>query len=169
MAIPTAMKEKYNAIMPLIAEFCDARLNDEYKALCLKLLEKLCRKRPSPLLGGKVNSWAAGIVYAIAANNFIFDKANPHSMTAPELAGAFSLAPSTVGNKAAELRKMFDIYYSNGQWLLREYLKVNTAVWTLEMNGFLIDIRQAPFRIQKLAFEKGLIPYIPDESDDDGL
>lgn len=109
MAIPNAMQEKYGGIASLIAEFCDDRLNDEYKGLCLRLLEKLCRKRPSPLLKGREETWAAGIVYAVAANNFIFDKANPYSMTAQDIADGFNLSAATAGNKASQLRRMFDI------------------------------------------------------------
>jgi hypothetical protein len=34
-------------------------------------------------------------------------------------------------------------------------------VWTLEVNGFLVDVRRAPREVQEIAFKKGLIPYIP--------
>ena len=165
MAIPKAMQEKYDEIALLIAEFCDDRLNDEYKALCLHLLEKLCRKRPSPLLGGREATWAAGIVYAIATNNFIFDKANPYCMTAQDIADGFNLSASTAGNKASELRRMFDISYMNSEWVLQVYLQDNPAVWMLKVDGFIVDIRHMPLHIQKLAFEKGLIPYVPGECD----
>jgi hypothetical protein len=37
----------------------------------------------------------------------------------------------------------------------------NPMVWMLEVNGFLMDIRHAPREAQEIAFEKGLIPYIP--------
>ena len=37
----------------------------------------------------------------------------------------------------------------------------NPLVWMLSVNGFLMDIRQAPRDAQVVAFEKGLIPYIP--------
>jgi len=154
MAIPKAMQERYDEIAPLISEFCDDRLNDEYKALCLHLLEKLCRKRPSPLLGGREETWAAGIVYAIDANNFIFDKANPYCMTAQDIADGFNLSASTAGNKASELRRMFDISYLNTEWLLQEHLQDNPAVWMLKVDGFIVDIRNMPLHIQKLAFEK---------------
>ena len=48
--------------------------DDDFKPLCLKALAKLCRKRPSPLVSGKARTWAAGIVYAIGQQNFIFDR-----------------------------------------------------------------------------------------------
>lgn len=34
-------------------------------------------------------------------------------------------------------------------------------MWTLQVNGLYIDIRDAPVDLQRLAFEKGLIPYVP--------
>nr|CRH05920.1 protein of unknown function [Candidatus Magnetococcus massalia] len=33
----------------------------------------------------------------------------------------------------------------------------------LEVDGLMMDVRNAPREIQGLAFEKGLIPYIPDD------
>lgn len=164
MAIPRAMQEKYDEIAPLIAEFCEDHLNDDYKSLCLHLLEKLCRKRPSPLLKGRESTWAAGIVYAIAANNFIFDKENPCCMTAQEIADEFNLSAATTGNKASELRRMFDISYLNTEWVLKEHLQHNPAVWLLKVDGFIVDIRDMPLHIQQLAFEKGLIPFVPGET-----
>jgi hypothetical protein len=41
----------------------------------------------------------------------------------------------------------------------------NPVVWMLEINGLMIDIRQAPPELQRLAYEKGLIPFIPAERD----
>ena len=164
LAVPKAMQEKHDAIAPLISEFCTEFLSDEYLALCFRLLEKLCRKRPSPLLAGRDNTWAAGVVYAIAANNFIFDKANPHHMTADQIADEFDLAASTVGNKAAEIRRMFHIHYANAQWLLPSSLNDNLAVWMLSVNGFMVDIRDMPLEVQRLAFQKGFIPYVPGDA-----
>jgi hypothetical protein len=33
----------------------------------------------------------------------------------------------------------------------------------LQVNGFMIDIRNAPLELQRLASEKGLIPFVPAE------
>ena len=73
MAVPKLLIPKFEEIAPLIISFCDEKLSEDYKFICLQLLEKLCRKRPSPLLYGKAKTWGAGIVYAIGSNNFIFD------------------------------------------------------------------------------------------------
>jgi len=36
-------------------------------------------------------------------------------------------------------------------------------IWTVEVNGFPMDVRYAPREVQEIAFKKGLIPYLPDE------
>ena len=112
MTIPKELLDKYNDIAPIIVKFCDEKLSEDYKDLCLKLLVKLCRKRPSPLLGGKPHTWAAGIVYAIGQNNFITDKTQKIHMGTRELAAGFGVSASTAAGKAAEIRKMFKICVS---------------------------------------------------------
>ena len=37
----------------------------------------------------------------------------------------------------------------------------NPLVWMAEVNGFLVDLRHAPREVQEIAYEQGLIPYIP--------
>ncbi|MCR4718031.1 MAG: DUF6398 domain-containing protein [Firmicutes bacterium] len=120
MKIPSQMQEIYDDIGGMIVQYCEKYLSEEYKTLCLRLLEKLCRKRPSPLLSGKKNTWAAGIVYAIAANNFIFDKSMPIHRTADELSRPFGIAPSTAGNKASEIRNLVRMSPWDTEWMLTE-------------------------------------------------
>ena len=163
MAVPKNMQLKYDEIAEMIVAFCDEKLDDSYKKICLRLLEKLCRKRPSPLLGGRARTWAAGIVYAIGTNNFIFDKSQEIHMTSDEIASGFGIAASTAGNKAAEIRKMFKIDYFNAEWLLPKLIEKNPAIWMIEVNGYLVDIRNMPLEVQRMAFEKGIIPYVPGE------
>ena len=37
----------------------------------------------------------------------------------------------------------------------------NPLVWMAEVNGYLVDLLQMPREVQEIAFEKGMIPYIP--------
>lgn len=121
MAVPLALRDKYDAVAPLISAFCDDHLNNEYKALCLRLLEKLCRKRPSPLLSGREETWAAGIVYAIAANNFIFSKDNPFRLSARELAAPFGLSANAASTMASKIRRLLRLSSEDNTWLLPQY------------------------------------------------
>jgi hypothetical protein len=46
---------------------------------------------------------------------------------------------------------------------LPSQLAENPMVWMLRVNGLMVNIRHAPIELQRLVFEKGLIPYIPAE------
>ena len=35
--------------------------------------------------------------------------------------------------------------------------------WMISVNGYIINVRQAPKAIQEEAFQKGFIPYLPGE------
>ena len=48
-------------------------------------------------------------------------------------------------------------------WTLPSRLADNPLVWMVEINGLMIDIRRSPPELQRLAYEKGLIPFIPAE------
>jgi len=159
--VPKAMSARYMEIAEIIENFCNENLNDEYKEICLRALAKLCRKRPSPLVGGRARTWACGIVYAIGSNNFIFDKSQPINMTAVEIADWFGLSKSTAGSKAADINKWLNLSYLNTEFMLDSHIKSNPMIWHLSVNGFLVDIRKMPREIQEEAFRKGLIPYIP--------
>jgi hypothetical protein len=37
----------------------------------------------------------------------------------------------------------------------------NPLVWMGEVNGYLVDLRNMPREVQEIAFEKGMILYIP--------
>jgi len=52
------------------------------------------------------------------------------------------------------------------EWSLRSQLIDNPLVWMLQIDGIVIDIRQAPTELQKLAFEQGYIPFIPGKYED---
>ncbi|MBQ8160273.1 MAG: hypothetical protein IJ083_05925 [Clostridia bacterium] len=161
MSVPKTMQDKYDEISAILIPYCDEHLSEEYKELCLKALEKLCRKRPSPLSSGRANTWAAGIVYAIGSNNWIFDRSQDIHMTASELVAPFGLSKNTVASKAAEIKKMLKIGLSNAEWSLPSMMDTNPMIWTVSVDGFLLDARYLPLQLQILCYQKGLIPYVP--------
>lgn len=165
MKIPKEMQTIYDEISKLLIDYSAEHLNREYEELCLHALEKLCRKRPSPLKSGRVSTWAAGIVYAIGSNNFIFDKSQPVHMTAKELAGPFGVAPSTASSKGAQIKKLLKIDYYRAEWCLPSKVADNIALWMISINGLPVDARMLPVEMQEICYEKGLIPYVPARHD----
>ena len=161
MRIPKEMQETYENIAKLIIDYSAEYLSEEYEELCLHALEKLCRKRPSPLKSGRSNTWAAGIVYAVGSNNFIFDKDQPIHLTAKELTAPFGVAVSTASSKAAIIKKMLKIAYFNAEWCLPSAVADNAMLWMVSIDGLPYDARMLPRDLQEICYEKGLIPYVP--------
>ncbi len=161
MKLPKEVQSIYDEISKLLVDYSEEYLDKEYEELCLHALEKLCRKRPSPLKSGRSTTWAAGIVYAVGSNNFIFDKSMPIHMTAKELAGPFGVAASTASSKAAMIKKMLKIDYSRAEWCLLSNMDGNAMLWMVLVNGLVVDARMLPLEMQEICYEKGLIPYVP--------
>jgi hypothetical protein len=161
---PPSREEKDEAVrvvISLIDQFCKEHLNEEYAVLCRKLAEKLSRKRPSPLLHCSPNAWASGIVRAIGGVNFLHDKSQTPYMRSTDIDHYLGTSPSSGAAKLAEIRKMFKMYQLDPNWTLPSRLEDNPMVWMLQVNGFMVDVRHAPREVQEIAFNKGLIPYIP--------
>jgi hypothetical protein len=153
--------EAVQVVLGLIDQFCKEHLNEEYAVLCRKLAEKLARKRPSPLLHGSPNAWASGIVRAVGGVNFLHDKSQTPYMRATDIDAYFSVSESSGAAKSAAIRKMLKIHQLDPNWTLPSRLEDNPMVWMLNVNGFMMDVRHAPREVQEIAFNKGLIPYIP--------
>ena len=161
MSVPKAMQTKYDEIAAIVEPYCDNYLDEEYKVLCLHALEKLCRKRPSPLMSGRAKTWAAGIIYAIGQNNWIFDKDQPIHMTATELVEPLGVSKNTASSKAAEIRKSLKIDLFSAEWTLQTQIEKNPMIWFVMVDGIPVDARTLPIELQKICAEKGLIPYVP--------
>jgi hypothetical protein len=163
--VPKAMQEKYNAIVELTNNFSKERLDEEYAQLIRYAVAALCRKRPSPLEKGKANSWACGIVHAIGMVNFVFDNSQTPYISASNLYQAFGIGQSTGQSKSKVIRDVLGMDQLDPDWTLPSRLDNNPMVWMLSVNGVIVDIRSMPREAQEMAFEKGLIPYIPDNSE----
>jgi hypothetical protein len=155
------VKAAFEAIVRMTDAFCRDHLNDEYAILCRNLAAALARKRPSPLVRGKLETWACGIIRTIGWVNFLDDSSNKPHLKLPFIDRAFGVAESTGQGKSKLIRNMLKIRAFDPRWTLPSRLDDNPMVWMLSVNGLLMDIRTAPRELQVEAFEEGLIPYIP--------
>lgn len=159
--VPVQMREKFTAITQQTDGFCKQYLNDEYKTAIRFIVATLCRKRPSPLLRGNENTWAAGAVHAIGMVNFLFDSSQkPHCKTS-DIYAYFGVASSTGLNKSKEIRDLLQMNRLSPEWTLPSRMEQNPLIWMLKVNGMIVDVRHMPLEVQQIAYEKGLIPYIP--------
>ena len=159
--VPKQMRPILESIVALTDEICTTYLDDEYAQLAVKVAAALCRKRPSPLLRGTAKAWACGILHALGHVNFLFDSTQKPHMKASELYQAFAVSPATGAARSREVREALGMSPLNIQWCLPSRLEDNPLVWMLMVNGLLVDIRTMPREVQVIAYEKGLIPFIP--------
>jgi hypothetical protein len=159
-SVPKALQEKYDEIIAITDPFCHEHLNDEYAQMSRYLAAALARKRPSPLERGRIKSWACGIVYAIGTVNFLSDKSFEPSMKMEDLCRLMGVSPSTGGNKAGEIRKMFDMHQFDPNWTVPSMMDENPMIWFVSVDGIIVDIRREPREIQEIAYQQGIIPYI---------
>lgn len=122
----------------MTAAFCRQHADAEYEQLCKKLIDKMARKRSVPFLSGRVEIWAAAIVYALGSTNFLFDKSFLPHATPDTLCNAFQVSKRTVAQKAKLIRDMFDLGYFNPEFSTERMAKNNPLSRLRRVDGFLV-------------------------------
>ena len=160
-SVPKEMQERYDQIVTLTDKFCQEHLNNEYQELAQYMTAALCRKHASPIASGKTLTWACSIIYALGQINFLSDKSMPLHMKMADVCSAFKVGQSTASAKCKIIFDSLNATLLDPNWTLQSLSSSNPLTWMFEIKGMLVDIRRAPREIQALFFEKGLIPYIP--------
>jgi hypothetical protein len=163
--VPKGIQERYEEIVSITDSFSRKHLDEEYAQLIRFAVAALSRKRPSPIEKGNAKSWACGVTHAIGMANFLFDSESKPYIRATELYKEFGVGQSTGQGRSKLIRDLLKMNHFEPTWLLRSSVDRNPMIWTLSVNGMLVDIRKMPREAQDVAFEKGLIPYIPDDED----
>lgn len=164
LRIPAAVRPAAEEIVAITDEVCIQHLDTEYAELCRKLTGKLARKRPSPLLRGQRRIWAAGILYAIARINFLFDPSQRPHLRADQLAERIGAKQTTMANKGALILKLLDLSLMDPEYCRRGLLDQHPLAWLVEVDGLPMDARQLPEPLQAEAFRQGLIPTLPTQA-----
>ncbi len=158
--VPAEFRQLYLELVSLTDEFCNERLNVEYQELCREVAILLCQDG-SPADRGKRASWASGIVYAVGWVNFLGDPSREPHVRSEEIAEWFGVSTATMHSKARTIREGLDLIPLDPRLTLPSRMGQNPLVWMLSVNGLVMDIRDAPREAQQVAFDEGLIPYIP--------
>lgn len=156
--LPAAVRDRAKDIMRRTNAFCAEHLDDEYAALCRKLVGALARKRPSPLLRGDLQIWAAAVIHAIGTVNFLFDPTQTLHLTAADLSQRIGVRKNTMSAKSRRICDLLRIGPFAPAYCRRALLADNPLVWVIQVNGFLVDARTMPPEIQEEARRQGLIP-----------
>jgi hypothetical protein len=158
------MKPRVDAIVELTDGVCQAHLTHEYADLARELAATLARRRPSPLLQGRVNTWACGITYTIGNVNFLWDHSQEPHLRASDLCAHFGVSQSAGSAKAREIMRLLRIVQLDPRWSLPSRLAENPLVWMVQVNGVVVDVRMMPREFQEEVYRLGLIPFIPGAS-----
>jgi len=102
---------------------CREHLDPEYADLCRTVIGKLARKRPSPLVRGDLGIWAAGVLYVVAQQNFLFDPAQTPHANADQLSEWTGVKKTTMSNKAGLIRNGLKLSHSDIDVMRRELVE----------------------------------------------
>ena len=163
LSVPAAMRPAYESVVALTDRVCGDHLDREYRDLARAMAAALCRKRPSPISSGQPRSWACGIVYTLGQLNFLSDPGTKPCMTTADLCAAFGVGQSTAGAKAKAINAALNPDRLDPTWMRSDLTARNPLLWMAQVNGMVVDLRQMPREVQVMAYEQGLIPYVPDD------
>lgn len=144
------IKEREKTLLELTGTFCTQNLDDDYFQLCEKLIKKLGRKRDVPFQRGKVEIWAAAVVYAIGSINFLFDKSFEPYMTPEQISEYFGTINSTVSNKARQIKDMFDMWHFSPEFSTQKMTEGNPFNKMVMVDGFIVPLDTIPEDLQEL-------------------
>lgn len=97
----------------LISKFGAERFPDIYSEFCRDLCDAIAASEDLNFHLGRVEIWAAAIIYAIARLNFLFSPETPNFLTADEICSRFDVKKSTVSNKASTILESLDIFHND--------------------------------------------------------
>jgi hypothetical protein len=121
-------------------KFADSYLDEEYKMLCRKLIDKMSRKRQVPFLSGRLEIWAAAVVYALGQINFLFDKNFEPYVSATDLCNYFGTSQSTTSQKAKKIRDMFKMRYFDEEFSTEKMQKANPLNEFVMIDGLIVPV-----------------------------
>jgi len=148
------LKKRVETITDLVAAFCKEKLNDDYHEILKKTIGKLSRKRPSPLNRGKEAIWAAGIIHAIGHVNFLGDKSFEPYVTINDMCAYFGTKSSTVGSKAADIRKILKLNrLTSGDYMVPSRRESNPIFNMVMVDGFMMPVSSLPPEYQEMVRE----------------
>lgn len=161
--LPDEMYPRFEDIATLINDFCE-----EYKAfafgiLCMDMNLSLCVQFPEIVSRGKVESWAGGIVHALALINFLTDPSSDPYISTGDIKSFFGVSQGTIQSKSKQIRDLLETFQMDPIWCLPELILENPMLWMVEVDGIMMDIRHAPLETQQKAVDQGLIPMLSGE------
>lgn len=144
------IKEREQKLLDMTGIFCSQKLDDDYFQLCEKLIKKMGRKREVPFKRGKLEIWAAAIIYAIGSINFLFDKSFEPYITAQQISDYFGTKNTTVSNKARQIKEMFKLTMFDHEFATEQINEKNPFNDLVMVDGLIVPLSSIPENLQEL-------------------
>ena len=161
MPRPADVQARLDALTALTDAVCAEHLTDEYAGLARAAAEALADLPETPLVRGKVEGWACGVVRAVGYVNFLSDPASSTHLRTAELAPLFGISEATAANRDRDVRGALDLVRMDPHWTLPSNLLGNPMAWMLVIRGMPVDARSFPADAQRALAEDGAIPFAP--------
>ena len=164
MRVPGALRGVVTEIVAHTDRWCADLLDAEYRTLCQRLAAMLARKRPSSPLSAPADGdalvWAAGVLWTVGTNNFLFDPDERPHATRDDLALLTGVEWPAMGACSAEIAQFLKLDPYQVDLCRRSVLARHPYAWFVRVDGALVDVRTLPFEIQREARRLGLVPHL---------
>lgn len=119
VSIPSQLPPAYEAIVKLTDAFCQVNLTPEFQDMCRQLAGVLACKQPSPLLRGKPEVWACGILRVTGRVNFLdVDTGRRPFMSLTTIDGRLGVSSNAGQSKAKAIRDMLNVRPYDLDWTI---------------------------------------------------
>ena len=101
--------EKQRQLVEMLTAFCDECLNEEFKTLNIRMVEKLSQRDDFSIGRDKTESWACAIALAVGQLNFLFDTSFDPFISQDVLCGYFGVGRQNATLKSRDLRRLLEL------------------------------------------------------------
>ena len=129
-------EERVEAIKSMIEGFGRSTLDPIYTGFALRLCDRISRMRKLDIQRGRVEIWAAAMIYAIARLNFLFDPESDSYITPDVICDYFGTKKSTVGNKATLIEQACHLDWGSEDYVHPDIMDIFSFVETPD--GFIL-------------------------------
>ena len=142
------IKEKEKKLIELTNAFCTEKLNNDYSSLCDKMIKKLGRKHNVPYETGRIEIWAAAIIYALGSINFLFDKSFEPCASTTDICNYFGVKKTTVSGKSKTIRDLLNLAYYDSNFSTSKMQNDSPFNNLVMLDGIIVSLNSLPKETQ---------------------
>jgi hypothetical protein len=147
------IKENKSIILDLLSAFCKEKLDEEYFELAERMTFKLGREAKVPFINGQPASWAAAIIHAIGAINFLFDKSFEPYLSTEDLCNYFGTNKSATSDKSKRIREKLNINLWDSEFSTKKMIDSYPFSKLVKVDGLIVSLDTLPQQYQQMVMQ----------------